>query len=114
MRVLLASLTVAAALALLPAGALAQNAGDQQYTDPLAGSNTHPNSHKSVTPTASAASPGSQSTSAQGVTPSATRSRAAGSGLPRSGVDVVWLGLTGVLLLGSGVALRRVAERSSA
>ncbi|MEA2396917.1 MAG: hypothetical protein QOK25_473 [Thermoleophilaceae bacterium] len=114
MRALLASLAAVAAVALLPAAALAQNAGDQQYTDPLAGSSAHPSSHKSVTPTASTASPGSQPTAAQNATPAGSGSHAAGSKLPRSGIDVVWLGLTGVLLLGSGLALRRVTERPTA
>ena len=112
-RALITWLLVAAALALVPAAALAQNAGDQQYTDPLAGTTpSHPTAHKSTTATASASAPTTTSQSTQSTASSASSSRS--SGLPRTGVDVVWLGLTGVLLLGSGVALRRIAERSGA
>lgn len=109
-RALITGLLVAAALALLPSAALAQNAGSQQYTDPLSGSPKHASAQKPATPTTA-----QTTTSSQAVQSTASSTPASSSsGLPRTGVDVVWLALTGVLLLGSGVALRRIAERSGA
>ncbi|MEA2374426.1 MAG: hypothetical protein QOD53_889 [Thermoleophilaceae bacterium] len=115
-RALFIALLAAACLALPPAAALAQDAGSQQYSDPLAGggsskkTGTQSQASTSPAPTSTASS-GSQSTQSSTST-AATSSRS--DGLPRTGLDVVWLALTGVLLLGGGVAMRRAAERADA
>ncbi|HEX8076058.1 MAG TPA: LPXTG cell wall anchor domain-containing protein [Thermoleophilaceae bacterium] len=107
-RTLLAALLAVVALALVPASAPAQDAGSQQYNDPLA-KNPSPTTNKPAAPTANT----------QPSAPTAARSASSGSessspALPRTGVDVAWLVLAGAALLGGGLALRRIAERPGA
>jgi LPXTG-motif cell wall-anchored protein len=106
-RALLISLTAAAVIALTPVAALAQDVGGQQYTDPLA---KQPSTH-------SQSSPPSTQPSVQPVAKATTTSKSqptSAPGLPRTGIDVGWLVLTGGVLLAGGLALRRVAERPGA
>ncbi|HEY8770617.1 MAG TPA: LPXTG cell wall anchor domain-containing protein [Thermoleophilaceae bacterium] len=117
-------LVVVVGLMLLAPAALATgpSAGDQQYTDPLGGSNgqsngssTTPSSSNSTAP-ATAAAPSmsssptalaASSTSATTTSPSSTASGA----LPRTGFNA-WLGAAfGVALLGAGLAVRRQVHR---
>jgi hypothetical protein len=122
-RALVASAFAAVALAAAPAGALAQDAGGQQYDDPLADTPTAPSTPSTPsaptspstgstasaggTGTASpstgttAAAPGSEAAAAATVTPSGE--------IPRTGFPVGWLAFSGFLALGSGFALRRAA-----
>jgi len=109
-RTVLASLTAAALLALVPAAALAQDSGSQQYQDPLAGDNPNPTPRS----TGNGSSPGNtQNTTAQtqaaqtGSTNSASRNE-----LPRTGLDAWLLLLAGTALLGGGLALRRAADQT--
>jgi hypothetical protein len=100
-------------LALVPATAFADGAGDEQYQDPLAAP-TAPKKPKkkaaaaptSTTPAATtapqAASPPSSATVAQ-TTASPARE------LPRTGLPAGLIGLAGITLIVSGAALRRRA-----
>src|SRR3954454_10049770 len=106
----------AAALALIPAAAFAQGAGDDQYSDPF-GSET-----EQATPTPTRAAPRAtpaQAPPAATATASAPQPRAtatpvpSGGGggggaptLPYTGVDGWPVAITGTLLLGAGLALR--------
>ncbi len=98
---------VAAALVslALPAGAYAQGAGDDQYSDPFAGDATPTATPR---PAATAAPAPAQSAATPAPAP-ATRAQAtptpAGQ-LPYTGVDAWPLALGGALLLGAGVTLR--------
>ena len=115
------ALVLAGALFLLPipAAAMAQSAGNEQYTDPLAGSSPTAKKHSSSTPTSSAPSSGSQSTGttgASGSTGTTSNSSQAGAsssadpssstGLPRTGFNAWGLALMGALMLIAGVLLR--------
>src|SRR2546423_1604527 len=99
---------------LLPAAALAQSAGDEQYTDPLAGSAPAGHSPSSSSPTHNTGSPSGQSnqlasSSAPNGTGSgdpSTSSSASGSSLPRTGFDAWLLALMGAFMLIAGVLLR--------
>ena len=115
LRALLATLVVAALIAAVPAAGLAQDAGSNQYQDPLAG---EPGT-KSGTP--------NKAPSGGGNTPSAgTQGVQSGSGtdtsaadtsrdqLPATGSDSWLLALAGAMLLGGGLGLRRLAERPTA
>src|SRR4030081_1324903 len=122
-------LIILAALMLLSPAAVAAgpSAGDQPYTDPLAGSNgsnsssngSASNGSSSSTPassgsSSSAASSASSSTSATpaALTPPATTAQATGSTLPRTGFNA-WVGAAfGVALLGAGLAVRRQVHRT--
>jgi uncharacterized surface anchored protein len=98
--------------------ALAQNAGDEQYSDPLAGTHSSPKTHSSSSNTSSTTS--SSSTTQTGPTasaappvdlPSSTNSSSnssssSSSTLPRTGLDERTLVALGAVLVLIGVALR--------
>ncbi|UTI62492.1 hypothetical protein NBH00_14085 [Paraconexibacter antarcticus] len=130
---LLAAAAVGAAGLGLPAGAVAQSAGDQQYQDPLGGSATTstrtgassvPNPStvpqlSSTTPAASAPAqpslPRSTSTGSSTGSPPTTTSPTAATAttLPNTGLDgriLAGIGL-GMLLCGLGLRLRTARER---
>ena len=88
-----------------PAGALAQGAGDEQYTDPFSGEEATPTptpapaqapAVSQATPTPAPAQPAQASQA-----PTASRPQ-----LPLTGGDAGLLALAGSLLLAGGVALR--------
>jgi len=117
-RALLASLMAAAALAVAPAAALAQDAGGDQYKDPLdQGSGHHstpstPSTPSSPSSTASAAAPGSTASAASPATGTAAAASAQAGGpneIPRTGFPVGFLMFAGALCLCGGLALRRAA-----
>jgi hypothetical protein len=97
-----------AALALAPAAAHAQGAGDDQYADPFGGQDAPqatPAPRRTPAPTpappqsaAPASTPAPAGPSRAQPTPPPT--------LPYTGVDAWPLALSGALLLGSGLALR--------
>ena len=105
-------------LLLLPAGAIAQSAGDKQYTDPFAGesppSRSQPQPSQGSSPPSGSnessnapalRSPGQLSQSPdQGA--SGAGSASSGGPLPRTGVESWALVLTGGLMLLGGVLLR--------
>jgi hypothetical protein len=113
MRIVLASLATAALLALAPAAALAQDAGSQQYQDPLAGDTNSNNS--SGNGSGGGNTRPSNTGNAQAETDTGTETAAASNdGLPRTGLDAWLLLLAGGALLGGGFALRRVADGTRA
>jgi LPXTG-motif cell wall-anchored protein len=114
LRALLLTLALAALVAALPAAATAQDAGGNQYQDPLAG---EPG-------TGSGGGSGNSGGNANAAPPSGTRNAQAGTGagdgttaaqardqLPATGADGWLLALAGAMLLGGGLGLRRAAER---
>jgi hypothetical protein len=122
-RVLVALLIAAAALAVVPAAALAKNAGGTQYTDPLdTPSGQHSNPPPSSTPStppSSASGPSSTATASASTTAtsaSASASTQAGTSgeIPRTGFPVGLLMFAGALCLSGGMALRRAAGTTGA
>jgi LPXTG-motif cell wall-anchored protein len=108
------TLALAALVAALPAAALAQDAGSNQYQDPLAGepgTGSDGNSGGGGGGTTNP-SPGSGTQNAQ-ADPGAggTQSAQPGDRLPATGVDAWLLALAGAMLLAGGLGLRRVADR---
>ena len=99
----------AAMVALTPASAFAQGAGDDQYNDPFGDEET-----QEATPTATprapvaTATPAPPSTAQATATPSGPQPTATPPGptLPYTGVEAWPLALGGAFLLGSGLALR--------
>lgn len=128
MRSLRYLLLALSALMLLAPAALATgpSAGDQQYTDPLGGSNGANSRHSSgsgSTSSTPASSSSSTSTPSAGVssstaaapaasTPTATTAQVTtGNALPRTGFNA-WEGAAfGFVLLGAGFAVRRQVHR---
>jgi len=112
-RLLTLLLAIALSLPVLaaPAASLAQSAGDDQYVDPFKGeqgnggggndSGAQDNSNTGSNDTAA------QTTTGSGDTAGASGETADGSGLPRTGLGLGAVALTGAILLGGGVALRR-------
>lgn len=105
-------LTIAliALLLALPAAALAQGAGDEQYSDPFGPDQQQ--SEPTPQPTAapaqapSTAAPSSQTAPAPTAAPAAP-AQSSGAQLPYTGLGAGWVALGGALLIGAGVALRR-------
>jgi LPXTG-motif cell wall-anchored protein len=114
LRALLVTLALAALVAALPAAAVAQDAGSNQYQDPLAGepgANDPGNSpggggngNGNTAPTSG--TPGAQPDT--GTQAAQTRDQ-----LPATGADAWLLALAGSMLLAGGLGLRRVADRPS-
>jgi hypothetical protein len=112
---LLALLAVAASL-VLPAGALAQSAGDDQYTDPF-GEEEPATQQQEPAPEQPAAPPSGTPEPAPGGDGSAEPAPAAAAGgaqeslptLPRTGAPVLLLAASGYALLLAGIAIRRQA-----
>jgi hypothetical protein len=102
----LVALLLAVSLLALPAAAMAQGAGDEQYSDPFgqtdqpAGSQEQPAPEPEAAPAAPAtpAAPAEQATASQD---------AAAPTLPATGLPAFLLASAGAVLLASGVALRR-------
>ena len=98
-------LAVALVSLALPAGAYAQGAGDDQYSDPF-GADATP----TATPKPAATAAPAPAQTAATPAPSAGTAKAtptpSPNTLPYTGVDAWPLALGGVLLLGAGVTLR--------
>jgi LPXTG-motif cell wall-anchored protein len=105
--------TILAALALslaAPAAALAQGAGDDQYSDPFGSGQSGDSSDDGAQepePTPDASSPSEEPAPAPTATAAAQSSSAAPEQLPRTGDDAGVLALAGTVLLAGGVVLRR-------
>jgi hypothetical protein len=107
----LVALILAVLLLALPAVATAQNAGDEQYSDPFGQteepsgsqgdqpSDTQEQPHETVPPAAPAAPAEEQAVAAQAADPPT---------LPRTGVPASLLAGAGALLLAAGATLRRL------
>jgi LPXTG-motif cell wall-anchored protein len=108
-------LVAVALVAALPATGLAQDAGSNQYEDPLAGEPGTNNNNSGGggggggDSTRSSGTQGAQQD--PGTTTAGTPAR---DQLPATGSDSWLLALAGAMLLGGGLGLRRVAERPSA
>jgi len=124
-RAPLASLLAAAVVAAVPATALAQNAGGDQYTDPLSHQPPGSSSHNSTSGGSNQTSTGSSSSGSSSAGTSSTvsgaqasastsngttASSASGSSLPRTGFPVGFLSFAGAILVSFGLGLRRVAH----
>jgi LPXTG-motif cell wall-anchored protein len=121
-RALVAILATLALVAALPAAGIAQDAGSNQYQDPLAG---EPGTGGGGGGGGSGGGGGggggngnAPSSGTQGVqNDSGSDTGAAGTSsrdqLPATGSDSWLLALAGVMLLGGGLGLRRVATRPS-
>lgn len=108
----IAALTVIAALAAAPAGALGQDgAGDDQYTDPFGETTPQGQTETTITPTPAprkpaAASPTSVPKSSKTPAKSAQGAADAAPRLAETGFDTRLLLLAGVALMAAGAALR--------
>jgi LPXTG-motif cell wall-anchored protein len=116
---LLVLLILAAPVVAVPATALAQSAGDDQYVDPFendgndkGGDNSGNQGSDQGTSNDTSSQSGSD-TGTQGTTAAAQSTEDANGKLPRTGgVPEGWIAVAGVaLLLGGGFALRRVWPR---
>ncbi len=112
MRRRLTAALAAMALLAAPAGALAQSAGDEQYSDPFGdvGEPSQDQGTSNGSP-APAGEPAGE--------PAAAESQAAAdpgneSALPRTGFPAALSALLGALLLGAGVSMRRRAQPAGA
>ena len=101
------ALLLAVSLLALPAVATAQNAGDEQYSDPFAepeqpnGSQGEPAQEPDAAPApATPAAPEGQAVTSQQAAPT----------LPATGLPAYLLASAGAMLLASGAALRRRAS----
>lgn len=98
-------------LALVPATAFADGAGDEQYQDPLAAP-TAPKKPKkkavTTAPTSTSTTPAAATAPATASAPSSSSSASASAKeLPRTGLPAGAIGLAGLTLIASGAMLRR-------
>ena len=106
-------------LALLPASAAAQSAGDEQYEDPFGEeqSQATPTATPEPAPPAQPAQPApaqpapAQPAPAQ-TAPAPAAAPAQAAQLPRTGSDAALPGVLGLILLAAGVALRAHVRRA--
>jgi hypothetical protein len=100
----IATLILAALALAVPAGALAQSAGDEQYTDPFVEQEPPPEQQDPP-----ADQPAAQLPAAEGDAdaPAAEPAQTASSTLPRTGAPLVVLAAAGYALLLAGIAIRR-------
>ena len=104
------ALLLAVSLLALPSTAMAQSAGDEQYSDPFANQTPTPAPATTQAP-ATAAQP-AQSTPAPASAPAASNAPAQAAQLPRTGWDAGVPGALGLVLMSAGVALRARVRRS--
>jgi hypothetical protein len=115
MRVWRRSLAVAGTvLALLPAAAAAQSAGDEQYQDPFGSEDQSQSQPKATATPAPAAAPAQApaATTTSPAQPAAAAAPAQASQLPRTGWDAGVPGVLGLVLMSAGVALRARVRRT--
>lgn len=106
-RSLITAAAIAASLA-APAGALAQSAGDEQYTDPFGQSGTPAQGQQQQEQQGAAGQAPSQTAAPAPDSGQAAPAQAAPAQLPRTGGSAVVLTLTaGSLMLLAGFAIRR-------
>jgi hypothetical protein len=111
MRVWRRSLAVAGTvLALLPAAAAAQSAGDEQYSDPFAGQSPSSTPAPTTAP-ATGAQPAQATPAPAAAAPAASNAPAQAAQLPRTGWDAGVPGMLGLVLMSAGVALRARVRR---
>jgi LPXTG-motif cell wall-anchored protein len=102
-------------LALLPASAAAQSAGDEQYEDPFGDEQSQ--ATPTATPAPAAPAEPAQSAPAQPApaqpAPAPAAAPAQAAQLPRTGSDAVLPGVLGLILVAAGVALRAHVRRTT-
>ena len=98
-------------LALLPAAAAAQSAGDEQYSDPFANEQKPSPTPAATQAPAVAAQPAQATPAPTAAAPAASNAPAQGAQLPRTGWDVGVPGALGLVLMSAGVALRARVRR---
>jgi hypothetical protein len=103
------ALLLAVSLLALPAAAMAQSAGDEQYSDPF-GQTDQPNgSQDEPAPEPDAApTPAAPAAPAAPAEQAVTSQQAAAPTLPATGLPALLLASAGAMLLASGAALRRL------
>jgi len=99
-------------LALLPASAAAQSAGDEQYEDPFGEEQSQATPTATPAPAEPAQSAPAQPAPAQPA-PAPAAAPAQAAQLPRTGSDAVLPGVLGLILLAAGVALRAHVRRTT-
>ena len=107
--------TAAAVVALAPAAAFAQGAGDDQYSDPFG--DEQEQATPAPTPRRPAATPAPAQPSQAAATPAPAQPQPQGTPdpgptLPYTGLDWWPLAIAGTLLVGSGLALRARVDRT--
>jgi len=106
----LTTIAASALLALTPASAFAQGAGDEQYQDPLtapsAPAQTQTQTQTTTAPSSTTTAPAATSAPAATAAPTSTQAAPAQE-LPRTGASAGLIGMAGAALVLSGAALRR-------
>jgi LPXTG-motif cell wall-anchored protein len=113
------TIAVAVSLALTPAAAFADGAGDEQYQDPLAAPTTpsKTTTTQSTTTTPATSAPAATTTPASTTAPTTTASTSTPAAsstkeLPRTGTPAGLIGLAGAgLIVVGGVLRRRIAAQ---
>jgi hypothetical protein len=100
------ALLVAVSLLALPAAAMAQGAGDEQYADPF-GQTEEPNGSQEEPAPEAAPAPAAPETPAAPAEQTVTAQDTAAPTLPATGLPAFLLASAGSILLASGAALRR-------
>jgi LPXTG-motif cell wall-anchored protein len=107
-------MAVALLLALVPATAFADGAGDEQYQDPLTAPSTPkkkkkaaPTTPASTTPAATTAPAATSAPVSANATQTTSAPSASAQELPRTGAPAGLIGLAGATLIVSGAVLRR-------
>jgi hypothetical protein len=102
-------LVLAVAVAAMPATAFAQSAGDDQYVDPFqnSGGGNDGGSQGGGDGDDTSGGNGEVAPAPAETAPSTAAQTGDGGGLPTTGLAIGGVALTGVLLLGGGMALRR-------
>src|SRR3954464_11535885 len=104
----LTTIAASALLALSPASAFAQGAGDEQYQDPLTAPSTPAQTQTQTQTTTATPSTTPAATSAPAATAAPASTQAApAQELPRTGAPAGLIGVAGAALILSGAALRR-------
>ena len=99
-------------LAVLPASAFGQSAGDEQYADPF-GDDQQQSQEATPTPApAQAQAPAAPAAAAPAAPAAAAAAPAQAAQLPRTGWDAAMPGTLGLIFLAAGVALRARVRRA--
>jgi hypothetical protein len=103
------TIALAAPCLALPATALGQSAGDEQYVDPFQGGGGNNDNSQSDNSDGQAQDQGTTTTTTTESGDTAGAAESDSGTLPRTGLPLAGLVLSGAALLGGGAALRRRA-----
>ena len=101
------SIVVAVVFLAVPAGAFAQSAGDEQYTDPFGQQEQGTTEQPATPPSGTTAEPAPGGDGTAEPAPSSESAQTASPTLPRTGAPGVLFAAAGYALLLAGVAIRR-------